>query len=197
MSVQLLFEKQLSRGKFQVYSDQPSFFTITVKQTHSDIVLQETEASQKEADGIIGNSNKPLGVLTADCIPIVLIGSHEHAIIHAGWAGLEKKILANPIVQKMKPTEAFIGPHIRTLNYEVQTDFKKHFPDSNSFKEYENKLFFNLTNEVTDQLQNFYPKISISDCEICTFSDKNFNSYRRNKTTKRNWNLYLPEGHLL
>ena len=197
MNSQLLFEQKLSRGKFVVYSSRPSFLVKTVKQIHSDIVLSENEIDEKnnyEADGIIGTSQIPLAVLTADCIPVLLIGKNSHAIIHAGWKGLQTKILNHPFLKEINPSHAFIGPHIRVSQYEVQEEFKKNFPSSHSFIKINNQLCFDLTKEVTTQLQNNFSHIKIEDCKICTFSDQRFSSFRRNQTPNRNWNIYIPEG---
>jgi copper oxidase (laccase) domain-containing protein len=195
MDPHLLYEKKLSSGTFQVYSARPSFDLHTVKQIHSDIVRTEQEAGL-EGDGLIESSHSPIAVLTADCIPLVLIGKTSHAIIHAGWKGLENRILANPLIKEMNPNYAFIGPHIRIDQYEVQADFRQNFSRSTSFKEIENKIYFDLTKEITGQLENLYPQITIEDCGICTFKNQLFSSFRRNKTPNRNWNIYLPEGHL-
>lgn len=193
MNARLLYEIKLVKGTFRVYSERPDFLVTKLTQIHSNLVLDEEIAEGKEADGILGNSTKPMAVLTADCIPLVLIGANSHAIIHAGWQGLQKKILENTFIKQMKPTHAFIGPHIRVNHYEVQTDFRNNFLNSaSSFLEQNNQLFFDLTKEITFQLQTHFTEIIISDCNICTFSDKNFNSYRRNKTTERNWNIYIP-----
>lgn len=197
MESHLLYEKKLTQGMFQVYSERPSFAVKTVKQVHSDIVVPENQAnSEAEADGIIGSSDSPLAVLTADCIPIILMGKNSHAVIHAGWKGLQNNILADIQIKSMNPTHAFLGPHIRVSNYEVQTDFKNNFPESHSFLIDKNQVFFDLTKEVTMQLKSLYPNIEISDCDICTFTNENFASFRRNKTKKRNWNIFIPKGHL-
>jgi YfiH family protein len=194
MESHLLFEKKIIGGTFKVYSHQPSFQVLSLKQIHSDIVRTEVEAGL-EGDGLIGSTNTPLAVLTADCIPLVMIGKNTHAIIHAGWKGLQNNILANPLIKEMKPFYAYIGPHIRSIHYEVQEDLKDNFPRSHSFLNIDHKVFFDLTKEITQQLKDIYQDIKIEDCQICTFSNQNFSSFRRNKTPNRNWNIYIPEGH--
>jgi copper oxidase (laccase) domain-containing protein len=195
MESRLLFEAKLIRGTFQVYSARPSFTVQAVKQIHSNIIIHESLNKDSEADGIIGSSDANLSILTADCVPIVLIGEKSHAVIHAGWKGIQTLILNHPLIKELSPQFAYIGPHIRVNQYEVQTDFKNNFPQSKCFIEKDNKLFFDLTAETINQLKTSYPKINISDCGICTFSDHNYSSFRRNKTNNRNWNIYLPKGH--
>jgi YfiH family protein len=190
----LLFDRKLLRGSFQVYSERPDFTVKTVKQIHSNIVVKENN-SLEEADGIMSSTDYPLAILTADCIPLVLIGEKSHAVIHAGWKGLQSQIINNPLVKEMNPIFAFIGPHIRVAQYEVQKEFKENFPDSKFFVEKNGHLFFDLTKELITQLKSAYPQIKITDCEIDTLTNESFASFRRNKTTKRNWNIYNPKGH--
>ena len=190
---ELVFEKKLSFGKFCVYNSKPDFPLNKVKQTHSNIVLDEAHCNDQFADGLYGNSNIPMAILTADCLPIILIGeNNSHAFLHAGWKGLQNGIIGNDFVKKIKPYYGFIGPHIRQMNYEVQPEFKNEFSDSGAFLEKNGKLFFNLAYVATKQLKEFYPNIEIEDCGNCTFNETIFHSYRRNKTTERNWNIYIP-----
>ncbi len=188
-----VFEKALPRGRFCVYKTRPDFNLIQVKQTHSSIVLNETDCNGIiEADGILGQSNTPMAILTADCLPVVLIGKNAHAFIHAGWKGLHNNILKNELIKKINPHYAFIGPHISVLNYEVQNDFKENFSDPRAFKEKDGKLFFSLLHVAKTQLESTYHGIVIEESGICTFLNPDFHSYRRNKTTERNWNVYIP-----
>lgn len=189
---QLVFEKELPRGKFCVYQTRPTFDLIRVKQTHSDIVLNENRCNETEADGMVGSSSTPMAILTADCLPILLLGEKDHAFIHAGWRGLHNEILKSELIKNIKPFYAFIGPHISVQHYEVQPDFKLNFEQSDAFIEREGKLYFDLSVVAREQLKKFYPGISIEESGLCTFSNEFLHSYRRNKTTERNWNVYIP-----
>jgi YfiH family protein len=194
MSDHLIFEANLLKGRFIVYDTKPDFDFLKVKQIHSDIIVSETACgSMPEADGIIGKTNTPKVILTADCVPLVLVGKEEHIVIHAGWRGLAQNILGNPLVKKINPYYAFIGPHIRALNYEVQIDFLANFPlNQDAFSHRSGKIYFNLSKIANDQLKSLYPSIAIEDCGICTFGETRFHSYRRDKTSERNWNIYFP-----
>lgn len=191
----ITYEAPLLRGRFIVFNQRPDFDFLKVKQTHSDIVLPEEKCSTEQiADGIIGDSDIPKVILTADCLPLVLIGPHHHAVIHAGWRGLAQNILSNELVSKINPTYAFIGPHIRREHYEVQADFLPHFPDyPQAFSRRDGKIFFDLAYVATAQLKKAYVDIVVEDCGLCTFSESKFHSYRRNQTTSRNWNIYFPK----
>ena len=189
------FEASLLRGRFIVYDERPDFDFLKVKQIHSDIIIPEEQcAIDVIGDGIIGQSLVPKVILTADCVPIVLLGKDSHVVIHAGWRGLAQNILTNELIKSINPTYAFIGPHIRTNNYEVQSDLMSHFPNfSAAFIQHHDKIHFNMEFLVSNRLKNAYPSIVIEDCGLCTFSNLEFHSYRRDKTTLRNWNIYFPQ----
>lgn len=190
----LVFEKEMPRGHYKVFQSKPEMDLVKVKQTHSSIVLDEHQCqADSVADGIIGTSQRPMAILTADCLPVLLLGEEAHALVHAGWKGLHSEILKTEQLKRLNPTYAFIGPHISVLNYEVQPDFKNNFPDYPlAFEEREGKLFFSLLALARTQLETTYPGIKIEDSGICTFGHLQFHSYRRNNTTERNWNLYIP-----
>lgn len=189
----LVLKKELPKGLFCVYQSMPDFDLIRVKQTHSAIILNEKDCHESEADGIVGDSSSPKAILTADCLPILLLGENGHALVHAGWRGLQNEILKNNLIKKIKPFYAFIGPHISDLHYEVQPDFRANFNKlDNAFVLREGKLYFNLSLVAIAQLKAFYPRVSIEESGVCTFSNENFHSYRRNKTNERNWNVYIP-----
>lgn len=191
----ITFEAPLLRGRFIVFNARPDFDFLKVKQTHSDLVIPEDKCSiEIEGDGIIGDSSVPKVILTADCVPIVLLGKDKHVVIHAGWRGLAQNILANELVKSINPIYAFIGPHIRPEHYEVQPDFLFNFPNfSEAFTQHHGKIYFNMEYVATRQLVDTYPGIVVEDCGLCTFSNLKFHSYRRDKTTQRNWNIYFPK----
>lgn len=187
-----VFEKELPRGRFQVFNEKPDFDFVRVKQTHSSIVLPVESCNEIEADAMVGKSSVPMAILTADCLPVLILGEKEHAFVHAGWRGLHNEILKNALIKKIKPVYAFIGPHISVDVYEVQPDFKHNFSEPSAFLEKEGKLFFDLSIIARKQLESTYPGIKIEESGICTFRDEHFHSYRRNQTKQRNWNIYIP-----
>lgn len=195
MSSTATFETNLAKGRFVVFPERPDMPLLKVHQCHSDIIVSDKTCDENQkADGIVGNTNTPKAILTADCVPLVLIGPSDHVVIHAGWRGLAQNILSNPLALAIKPYYAFIGPHIRPADYEVQSDFLSNFelyPDA--FSHHSGKIYFNLSLVAHQQLSQAYPGISIVDCGLCTFRETRFHSYRRDKTTQRNWNIYFPD----
>ncbi len=193
----IIFSKEFSHGTFEVHNSKPkNVLFYKTKQIHSDVVIEihqqiSEELEDIEADGLIDYSKeKNLCVLSADCLPILFVGEHGHALLHAGWLGVKKQICDHPNLLKINPKLVFIGPHIQSSSFEVSEDFKDHFPNSPHFTKHGGKLFFNLSLEVKDQLKKKIPKIEIIISDIDTKIHESFHSYRRNKTILRNWNLF-------
>ncbi len=190
-----VLEIPLPKGKFAVYASKPDIIYKNVKQIHSNFVVEENLANGiTEADGIVSNTKTPLCTFTADCLPLVIEGKNGHAILHAGWKGVRDQILLHEKVKALIPETLLIGPHIHQAQYEVQPDFKANFPQSNAFSERNGKLFFSLAVEIIQQAKTNYPNIKIIDANVCTFLDNKLHSFRRNKTTERNYNIYIPDG---
>lgn len=167
--------------------------TVHVTQVHgTDIVSPETLPC--EADGIIVSweeFDKPLAIKTADCLPIVIEGDKGVVFLHAGWRGLAHGILNKPEIGMISPQRVFIGPSIHECCFEVSADFNLHFPGSPNFKKIKNKFHFNLQEEAKRLLREKFPSLLVQYAPVCTSCNSALHSYRRDKTTERNWNLYI------
>ena len=187
----LVFEKKLPCGTFRTYNERPNFEITKVKQIHSAhiVSLDQASKSEIEADGIIAdNSDTPLCIVTADCMPIIICGDTGVVFLHAGWRGLAANILASPEVKKVNPSYAFFGPHICQKNYEVSDDFLDHFSKGQvAFKKMGDSLLFSLEAEAKRQIEDLYGPITVESSNICTYEDNKFHSYRLNQTKERNW----------
>ncbi len=70
-------------------------------------------------DGLVTQSRRPvLGLLTADCAPVVLLG-RRLAVAHAGWRGLAAGMVAKAVDAAGPVRAAWVGPSIRRCCYEV------------------------------------------------------------------------------
>ena len=153
-----------------------------------------------EGDALITNRpNTPIGVLTADCAPILLFDHNNKivAAIHAGWKGAYKGIIKRVIKfmikngSSPKDITAVIGPCISLKSYEVQQDFVKKFIKKDVktklfFKKIEGKNYFSLNKYITYQLKSLdIKKIEVINKD--TFNIKNnFFSARRSKSKNEN-----------
>ena len=175
---------------------------ILLNQMHSDkfYYLKKNPKKRLKGDGILTNHKQlALGILTADCAPILFYDPKKKIIgaAHAGWKGAYKRITKKIINfylkngSNLKDIYIVIGPCISQKNYEVKNDFKKKFVKQNSnnkkyFKSKANKIFFSLKDYIAGQLKEF----GIKNIEIIkkdTFNVKNnFFSARRSLKNKNN-----------
>lgn len=108
---------------------------VTMKQVHGDNILEVTDKNLKEAgeaDGMFtGESGIYLGVLTADCVPLLFVAPQQHVIaaVHAGWrgtlAGIAEKavrLLESRYDVAAADLEVALGPSIGVCCYEVKDD---------------------------------------------------------------------------
>lgn len=199
MITPVLFEKTFPEGIFRVYDGDPHQSNVLrTKQTHSNKVLNVMvpDLGLHEADGLYGEWQEIQGqilmVKTADCLPVLLLGAKGAAMIHAGWKGLATGILKAQGLQQLSPSFAFIGPCIHACSFEVTSEFRAHFPDSPFFSETDGKMKFDLVAEARRQLEAHYPGITVEDSGVCTYCETTYSSFRRDKTTRRIWNCFLP-----
>ena len=175
---------------------------ILLNQMHSNkfYYLKKNPKKRLKGDGILTNYRQlALGILTADCAPILFYDPKKKIIgaAHVGWRGAYKRITKKIINfylkngSSLKDIYIVIGPCISQRNYEVKNDFKKKFVKQNSnnkkyFKSKANKIFFSLKDYLAGQLKEF----GIKNIEIIkkdTFNVKNnFFSARRSLKNKNN-----------
>ncbi len=168
---------------------------ILMHQTHSNKVIEIKKRNYKKkikCDAMITRlKGIALGVVTADCVPIILYDVKNEIIgcIHAGWRGAYLDIIKNTVTKIKKMNSncliyACVGPCIAQKSYEVdKIFFKKFLRKSRKNRKYflsknRNKKLFNLRKFVTDKLLEY--KIKVDQVNKDTYSEKsNFFSYRR------------------
>lgn len=138
-----------------------------------------------------------LGILTADCLPIVFYEPERHvvAIAHAGWPGSVNGI-GLEVIARMKteygaePERVIVtfGPCAQKCCYEVSLDFKEKVLEAHpwagaTFELRQGKVYFDLIRFNKELMmrtglteKNFYPH-----CSPCTICDPSYYSYRRSK----------------
>ena len=143
---------------------------ILLKQTHSNKCHYISKKPTKKlvGDGLItSKKNLALGILTADCAPILIYDKKLPMIaaIHVGWKGAFRNILEKCIEfmirkgSKKQNIFAVIGPSIFKENYEVKKEFMKKFlkRDNRNYKFFyfrNTKIFFDLKKFVKFQLRS-------------------------------------------
>jgi len=175
---------------------------ILMNQTHSSKVIEIKKNNYNRkinSDAIITKvKGLALGVLTADCVPIIIYDFKNEIVgcIHAGWKGAFSGIIKNTVnkIKKLNSNNqifASIGPCIGHKSYEVDLNFYKKFLNkSRKNKKYfshknKNKKLFNLRKFVADKLIEL--KVKVDHVKHDTFKEKmNFFSYRRSCKLKQN-----------
>ena len=185
------YTQTLSTSTFETYLERPSFDLCEVHQVHGTHVIVDRDVSENiKADGIVSYElHKPLAVKTADCLPVAVIGRTGVALLHIGWRGLAKNILANSQIERIAPRSFFVGPHITGASFQITEEFREHFPHSKNFFSVGKRDFFSLYDELRDRVQERYPHATVSDSGLCTFKNEKLHSFRRDGTTQRNWNI--------
>lgn len=171
----------------------------TVHQIHSPSVVVVDEVppthQRPEADGMVTRQkNIILGILTADCVPILFYDS-VHGVIgaaHAGWKGAYGGVIHNTINAMeglgavRTHIHALTGPAINQESYEVGEEFLARFVeerDDNAAFFVENgrmaHYLFDLKGYVKSKLRREQiASIDVHTDDTCALEHKYF-SYRR------------------
>ncbi|MDP1730067.1 MAG: peptidoglycan editing factor PgeF [Devosia sp.] len=171
---------------------------VTLAQVHSSMVIAlsgpPSEGERPEGDAMVTNvPGLALGILTADCAPILLADPEAGVIgaAHAGWKGAVEGI-AHATVRAMAglgadPARivAAIGPAISLSNYEVGPQFAaellaRHGDAANRIgRPTGGREHFDLPGFVFDQLHGAGVGL-VNDLGICTHADpRRYFSHRR------------------
>ena len=177
----------------------PLFIPNQVHGTKVEIISDRNSIIATKADALITSQKQiALGILTADCAPLLIVDRKKKIIatIHCGWKGTLNGIIENAIDRFTemgsikKNLIAAIGPCISSKSYEVKYDFVSNFKiiekDIEDFFIFqkENTLFFDLNLYIKTKLLNNGLR-DIFTLDIDTYAnEKNFFSYRRS-THKR------------
>ena len=155
------------------------------------IVLQEVPSSPPQCDALLTTTTGiKLTVKTADCAPVLFLDpiSKVIAATHAGWKGAFQGILENTLLSMLKLGASLdnihvaIGPHLTQQNFQVSSDTQNLFPKTEQH-------FFSVRSEgtyfdFTGYLEHRLVRVGIQHLQtypIDTFSNKTYNSYRRDR----------------
>lgn len=172
---------------------------IFMRQVHGDnsIVLNSipTKHFWQSADACYTDTQNIIcAVMTADCLPVLVTDQHASfvAAVHCGWRSLYQDILKKTL-DKIGSSDGLIvwfGPAICSNHYQVDEAFKDHYlqrhPEAEqAFSEViDNHCYADLKALAMAQLKNENIR-RIEDCQICTYEDESYDSWRQNKTPNR------------
>lgn len=114
----------------------PDIELVTQYQIHSAVVHPVPHTGTREGDAMVtATPGLALGILTADCAPVLLADAGARVIgaAHAGWKGALGGVLENTVAAmeqlgaRRENIHAAIGPAISQDNYEVGWEFRDRF----------------------------------------------------------------------
>ena len=164
-----------------------------------DADAPQDEAAPSADAAITQRSDRVLAILTADCLPVVIVGTKGEilGIAHAGWRGLANGVLEETLaalrarVPARVGWRAWIGPAIRQKSYRVGAEVRQAFVATDPGAEVHflpqasQKWLADLPGLARRRLERAGVD-EVLDCGRCTFSESSlFYSYRRDGTPGR------------
>ncbi len=147
------------------------------------------ETSVARADALVTCvPDLPLGILTADCLPVLLFdpAAPAAAAVHAGWRGSREGIIGNTLRlmresfgTRPETVSAWLGPSIGKCCYRVSGEFRDIFPGAVAGNGED--AFFDLSgfNKQVLLSSGLKPE-NIRESGLCTACmERDFFSYRR------------------
>ncbi|MEA2434494.1 MAG: purine-nucleoside/S-methyl-5-thioadenosine phosphorylase / adenosine deaminase [Actinomycetota bacterium] len=123
-----------------------------------------------------------IGILTADCAPVIVAGNDAIAVAHAGWRGLVAGAIERAVEEVGDVLQAWIGPAIRACCYEVGPEVVDAFVGAGLPVEGSRCVDPVLASIAALNRAGIE---DVSAAEACTMSDPRYFSHRRDGVTGR------------
>jgi YfiH family protein len=107
---------------------------VLTKQVHGAVVVDGDLPIAPDTEGDVVATRRTgvsVAVVTADCVPVVVLGEDVIAVVHAGWKGLVAGAVERGVDAVGAPRAAWVGPSIRSCCYEVGPDVVSAFEERN------------------------------------------------------------------
>ncbi len=164
---------------------------VWLEQVHGNDVYVANEGpspvSPPEADAsFTAEYNRPLAVLVADCLPVLLASPDEVAVVHAGWRGLAKGVIGRTVAKfQNREICAWLGPSIGPCHYEVDEAVRSAFDGVVGFSSAgPGHYMMDLPAIARAQLADA-GVYKVDGSRVCTQCDGQFFSHRRNAEAAR------------
>jgi copper oxidase (laccase) domain-containing protein len=157
------------------------------KQVHGAAIIEATWGGERcEGDGVVVDrealpAGKLIGVITADCLPVVLFSANKIAVLHAGWRGLANRILSTGATRiGGEITHCLIGPRAGPTRYAVGPEVLEAIGAHAKFT-CSGERYLDLSATALEELKPYLEKAQVWVSSACTISDERFFSYRRDR----------------
>jgi YfiH family protein len=193
---EILHDQRFSRVRDALNLDR-LLFLHQVHGTNGLIIFDSNQVKPYKIDGdylITRLSSTGIGVMTADCLPIIFYDPVHSAIAvaHAGWRGSVQEIgvvtlqeMHNKYGTIAKDVLVFFGPSAKQCCYAVDELFGNnlagHDYGAQTLQTREQKVYFDLPlfNKLQLEKAGILPENINLDYNLCTLCDDRFFSYRK------------------
>lgn len=165
-------------------------------QVHGNVVVVvDRPGPAGDADGLFTDRTRlALAVATADCVPVIIEGERTGAVVHAGWRGMAKGVVAAGMTAMVeggdRPLRAAIGPSIGPCCYEIGPDVSEALASFTDITTW-GTTSVDLWAAAEAQLGG----VEVWRADLCTFTDHRFWSHRRDGTAERQVSVtWQPTG---
>lgn len=136
-----------------------------------------------EADVLVTSAAKvPIGILTADCAPVILEADSRIGVVHAGWRGVVGGAVEAGIAAVGDVRRAWIGPSIHACCYEVGPEVVEAF-EAKELPVTDGSRVDPGAGAAILARRAGVEDVVVSD--VCTSCDRRYFSYRRDGITGR------------
>lgn len=153
---------------------------------HNRDLCRYEEGDALLAPGLLATGEVPMafGVMSADCVPVVVRGKGGWALIHAGWRGLAGGIIKEALKALGEPLEGAVFASAGPTHYEVglevveaigPTAVVSEAPDREGVP----KAMLDTAGTAINQLRQYKPDMPAAASGLCTISDPRMHSFRR------------------
>lgn len=172
----------------------PQFNFKMLHQVHSDTLLHTTSKSEDKLKGDAHwTEEKNLALISksADCVPLLAHDSKNKRVlaIHAGWRGVQNRIVPKSLETLGSHWNIHVGPHIMAQSFEIQNDcldllkLCTKLDPQEWFKNSKADLYKILTDQVKGS--NLLPFL------FDTVTDLRFHSFRRDRDKAGRQNSFI------
>lgn len=163
------------------------------RQVHgADVVRVEGPGMVGEADVLVTDQpNRPIGILTADCAPVILEGAMRVAVVHAGWRGVVAGAVEAGLAAVGDVSRAWIGPSIHACCYEVGPEV------IDAFEKKDLPIADRNHVDPARGAEQILTRAGVKEVvvsDVCTHHDERYFSFRRDGTTGRQGAFAWFEG---
>lgn len=191
----------------QILSSENNLFlkrpVLLLQQTHGTTIrtlnslddYQALSLRSSQGDSLITTvPQTAIGILTADCLPIIVYNNYFHAlaVIHVGWKGIMQEMIKKTL-EVMTSTSidsgaysVILGPSARKCCYEVGKEFFDYVPQTHhdSIEQRNGTFYFDLPTYAAKELMlcGISPSVLFTK-SLCTICTPTFYSHRREGST--------------